>query len=73
MHQDPMVRHVYTHYIWLSKIIHEIWHGHSLSQRRKTELAVGMGVAGKTGRGGRGEGGWAKFEKGGLANIVRSL
>ena len=50
--------------ISLSKIEHQRRGDHLFSQRNKaTELAVGMGVGGNC------EGGWTKFEKGGLGSI----
>ena len=53
-----------TSMISLSKIAHQRRGDHLLSQRNKaTELAVGMGVRGNC------EGGWTKFEKGGLGSI----
>ena len=50
----------------LSKITHQMWRDHPLSQRNKGKKSSWVGVW-KRGRG------WTKFEKGGVGNIEGSL
>ena len=45
---------------------------HSAKEGRQNQQ-WGWGLQAQQGEGEGGKGGWAKFEKGGLANIVRSL
>ena len=52
-HMKVLRLHMCTSMISLSKIAHQMWHGHPLSQRNKTtKWAMGVGLGSNRGRGG---------------------